>query len=673
MDMSQYLDIFMEESKEHLQNMNEILMILENSPEDLNLLNEIFRIAHTLKGMSGTMGYNNILNLTHEMENVLDDIRKGKIHINASVIDILFECFDELERYIDQIEKHNNDGKNTSKPLIQKLQGIMNNPSKDVKLQDSYETNLKDNTIKVDQYVETAIKKAIGKSLNVYLIKVSLDKKCMLKSARAYIVINTLEKLGEVIQSTPSIEDIEDEKFDFDFELIVVSQNNEEFIYKSISSISEIESIDLIDFKNQEYTITDMDQEELLIASNEKELDVSQTSSYNKTQDISNIKTRTTKTVRVDIERLDNLMNLVSELIIIKTRLEDIDDLNKKQGMNETTEHLERITTSLHDAVMKVRMVPIERVFNRFPRMVRDLSKELNKEISLIMTGAETEVDRTVIDEIGDPLIHLIRNSIDHGIEDIETRIKSNKDRKGIVKLIAYPDGNSVVIEVEDDGKGIDVEKIKSKAIEKNIISLQQSQLMEGNEIVQVLFHPGFSTTDKVSDLSGRGVGLDVVKTKIETLGGTVEVNTAKGKGSKFIIRLPLTLAIIQALLVVTGDEKYAIPLNNIQEITTINADSIRNVQGKEVVLFRNSTLPILRLAELLEVPNVVEKGNEYIIVIVRKGDKSVGIVVDGLIGQQEIVIKSLGKYLTNINGIAGATILGNGSVALIVDTNSFF
>ncbi|AOY77296.1 chemotaxis protein CheA [Clostridium formicaceticum] len=678
MDMSQYLDIFMEESKEHLQSMNEILMQLENSPEDINLLNEIFRIAHTLKGMSGTMGFTNISSLTHEMENILDNIRNRKIHVNSEVIDILFECFDELEKYINKIEHSNNEGESTSDILIKKLQRLMNQEAKTVTVENneaaSVETLEEGKNITIDQYVSNTIEGAMNKGFNVYLIRLSLDKKCMLKSARAYIIINTLEKLSEIIQSTPSIEDIEDEKFDLDFELIIISKYDDRYIHNELSDISEIESIELINLKNKAYSIAAIDQAEAIPLENfhEEQPSVSNFSS-DKSEDVSSKKSKTGKTVRVDIDRLDNLMNLVSELIIIKTRLEDIDDSQKRHGMNEATEHLERITTSLHDAVMKVRMVPIERVFNRFPRMVRDLSKELNKEISLIMTGADTEVDRTVIDEIGDPLIHLIRNSIDHGIEDIDTRLKQNKDKKGTVKLVAYPDGNSVVIEVEDDGKGIDTEKVKTKAVEKNIISLQQSQLMEENEIIQLLFAPGFSTADKVSDLSGRGVGLDVVKTKIEALGGTVEIDSIKGIGSKFIIRLPLTLAIIQALLVITGEEKYAIPLNNIKEITTITANSIRKVQGNEVVLFRNSTLPILRLSRLLNVPNTKDESEEYTTVIVKKGDKITGIVVDELIGQQEIVIKSLGKFLSNTKAIAGATILGNGSVALIIDTNSFF
>lgn len=678
MDMSQYLDIFMEESKEHLQSMNDILMQLENSPSNIDLLNEIFRIAHTLKGMSGTMGFANIASLTHEMENILDAIRNERISITTNVIDMLFECFDELEKYISQIEKDGREGENTSQFIIEKLKALMDRKEMDGEKETLHEAKYlkKEENIDIvlNRYTADIVKKAIEKDYNAFFVRISLDKKCMLKSARAYIVINTLEKLSDIVQSIPSIEDIEDEKFDFSFDLIIVSKYDEKYIIKELDTISEVDFIELVNLNNKKFTIESSQEIDKDFQESQENQHVSDDLSINtKDEGINSRKSKTGKTVRVDIDRLDNLMNLVSELIIIKTRLDDIHDEERKQKMNETTEHLERITTSLHDAVMKVRMVPIERVFNRFPRMVRDLSKELNKEISLVMTGADTEVDRTVIDEIGDPLIHLIRNSIDHGIEDIDTRTRNHKDKKGTVRLSAYPDGNSVVIEVEDDGRGIDISKVKAKAIERNVISLQQSQLMEEHEVIQLLFAPGFSTAEKISDISGRGVGLDVVKTKIEALGGTVEVNSTAGKGTKFIIRLPLTLAIIQALLVVTGDEKYAIPLNNIKEITTITADSIRKVQDNEVVLFRNSTLPILRLSKLLNVPNCIIDREELTIVIVKKGDKMAGVVVDELIGQQEIVIKPLGKYLSSIKGIAGATILGNGSVALIIDTNSFF
>lgn len=685
MDINQYLEIFIEESKEHLQNMNSNLLYLENHPEDTNTLNEIFRVAHTLKGMSATMGFNNIAHLTHEMENVLDYIRRGNMQVNTEITDLLFECFDRLEGYINNVESNSEEGNDSALELIDKLQisklaDIDTNDKEQAEKKINPNTNkIIKSTIKFNEYLNNVVSTAIKDGLNVNLIKITLDSNCMLKSARAYIIISTLEKFADIVQSNPSIEEIEDEKFDLSFELVLITKHEEAFIRKELSSISEVESIEINPLLSENIETSQKND----VVHNTDKIQVVDETKQQENEETKNKKSKTSKTVRVDIDRLDNLMNLVSELIIIKTRLEDAGDEKGRQNTSEAIEYLERITTNLHDAVMKVRMVPIERVFNRFPRMVRDLSKDLGKDITLILSGEETEVDRTVIDEIGDPLIHLIRNSIDHGIEEIDKRLELGKQRTGTVKLSAYPDGNSVVIEVEDDGSGINIEKVKNKAIDRGIITTQDTQLMDNKELIQLLFTPGFSTADKISDISGRGVGLDVVKTKIESLGGTVEADTILGKGTKFIIRLPLTLAIIQALLVVVGSEKYAIPLNSIKEITTIEKSSIRRVQKNEVVLYRDSTLPILRLSELLNVPNTnndidIDSDNDnfdedVIVVIVKKGDKDAGLIVDKLIGQQEIVIKSLGKYLSTIRSIAGATILGNGSVALIVDTNSFF
>lgn len=686
MDMNQYLDIFIEETKEHLQSMNEILLKLESNTYDKDLLNEMFRIAHTIKGMSGTMGYNNIAGLTHEMENVLDLIRNDELQTTEEIVDILFECFDQLEGYIMGIEQEGTEGANQSEELIKRLEGIKlggapASPDASPEPEEAKERQDRLKDLSLPEHVKEAAEKSRKEGLSPYFIKVALEEKCMLKSARAYILINRLERVGDIAYSNPSIEDIEDENFELSFELLLVSKEEQEFLEKEVDDISEIESIDFTELRDINEKPGTGELEKTMDEQNSDGETQVKEEVFNKNEVLSKQKketgkkAKTGKTVRVDIDRLDNLMNLVSELIIIKTRLEDADGKQDASKVNETTEYLERITTSLHDAVMKVRMVPIERVFNRFPRMVRDLSKDLGKDIQLDMAGKETEVDRTVIDEIGDPLIHLIRNSIDHGIEAPEVRRENGKEQNGTVRLEAYPDGNTVVIEVEDDGKGIDVAKVKAKAFSKGLITAEQKEQMEDSEAVELLFTPGFSTADQVSDLSGRGVGLDVVKTKIESLGGDIEVTSRPGQGSKSVIRLPLTLAIIQALLVKVEGEKYAIPLNTIKEITTIDKDKIRNIQGNKVALYREATLPILTLSELLSVPPVEKpfEDPEHTVVIIRKGDKTAGIIVDDLIGQQEIVIKSLGKFLNNVEGIAGATILGNGSVALIVDTNSFF
>lgn len=656
MDANQFMDIFLEEANEHLENLNSSLLQLEKKPQDKYHLNEIFRSAHTLKGMSATMGFNKISSLTHEMENLLDGIRRGDLGINERIVDLLFECLDALQLLISSIANTGDEQEFDMNELIAKLESMAGAGER----RDAAANTCSFERMEFNSHERKAIIKAGEQGFNVYKIEVTLDDNCMLKSARAFIVFNVLEKYGEVIKSVPAVEDIEDEKFGNLMKLVLISSYQSERIRDDIMAVSEIKGVAI---------------EEIYLAADEKQQkegerpDKSQKPSEGNTVR----KNITGKTVRVDIDRLDNLMNLVSELIIIKTRLEENLDIKEETNANEALEYLERITTDLHDAVMKVRMVPIERVFSRFPRMVRDLSKELNKKIVLEMYGEETEVDRTVIDEIGDPLIHLIRNSIDHGIEVVEQRKKLGKPAEGRVVLRAYHDGNTVVIEVEDDGRGIDAEKVARKAVEKGIYSAHQVEQLSEEQVIQLIFSPGFSTASKVSDLSGRGVGLDVVKTKIESLGGLVELETKKGAGSKFIIRLPLTLAIIQALLVNIGSESYAIPLNSTKEIVTIEACHIEKVQTREVTLLRGEILPLIRLDKELEVQKDGDEPEELTVVVVRKGEKLAGMIVDRLIGQQEIVIKPLGKYLSGITHLAGATILGDGRVSLILDTNSFF
>lgn len=687
MDMNQYLEIFIDESKEHLQMMNEILLNLETDQENLSHLGEIFRIAHTLKGMSGTMGFNKLMNLTHKMETLMDLVRNGSLKVSPVIIDALFECLDTLEQYVENLEKYGSEGDIDSQELSDKLVRIAQGdaaaaptkaPEKPAAAAAPAEDDHGDFKLNFSD-VGDLISKAQEMGAMAHLIKVTLEQNCLLKAARAFIVFNTLDSFGEVIMSYPNAEDIEDERFDFDFEILYVTKLSADLIKAELMKVSEVAEVlvkPVVSLQDAPAEQKPQDVEVDLAKIDEREKKDAQSSAMAASQPKAQDKNKaSSKTVRVEIGRLDNLMNLVSELIIIKNRLEELgaEDGSKTSSIDEAIEYLERITTDLHSAVMKVRMVPVEHTFNRFPRLVRDLSKDLGKNIKLLMSGEETEVDRTVIDEIGDPLIHLIRNSLDHGVESPEDREKAGKNPQGTVALRAYPDGNTVVIEVEDDGKGINPEKIKAKAIEKNVVTEEEAAQLNDKEIVNLLFRAGFSTAEKVTDVSGRGVGLDVVKAKIEAINGTVEVNTEWGKGSKFIIRLPLTLAIIDALMVKLREEKFAIPLNNIKEIISIDPSRINMVQDQEVILYWNKTLPIIRLDNVLHVPGEQEERGDLVVVIVKKGDMEAGIVVDSLIGQQEIVIKSLGKYLTGTKVIAGATILGNGSVALIVDPNQLF
>ncbi len=681
MEVNQYLEIFIEESKEHLQNMNTSLLALEQDLEESNLINEIFRSAHTLKGMAGTMGFNNMNTLTHDMENVLSEIRNGNIEVNEEILDILFQCLDKLEENVDFIIDNSVESDETNEALIDELNSILKKESgvkssggkaeevkaddKDQKIDVGSGNKEKYSSIVLDEYEKTLIKKGKKGGFSVYGITIYIDKKCVLKSARTFILMKEIEDMGSVVKAVPTVRELEDEKFEFDFTVIILSENDKDIIKQKLNNISEVEEIFIGEIKVE-------DDEVLVKPKKEKTTSKSQKATAKKSSKDSKSKKPSrpvaNRTVRVDIERLDTLMNLVSELIIVKNGLETAEN-SSKGDFHEKIEFLERITTNLHDAVMKVRMVPIERVFNRFPRLIRDLSKNLNKEIELHMSGEETELDRTVIDEIGDPLVHLIRNAGDHGLETPNERIKKGKDPVGNVYLNAYQNGNNVMIEVGEDGRGIDLDKVVRKAVEKGTITEERAETITKEEIVDLLFKPSFSTADKISDVSGRGVGLDVVKTKIESLGGSIEVITEKDIGSTFKIKLPLTLAIIQGLMVGIGDEKYAIPISTIRNIEQIDVSSIERVQSKDVIHLRGSVIPIVRPYEKLGLPEPEHK-DMVTIVIVNKGEKPYGIVVDSLIGQQEIVIKSIGKYLSYVKVIAGATILGDGEVALILDVN---
>ena len=696
MDVSQYLEIFIDESNEHLQTLSDELMVLEKEPENKDTINEIFRAAHSLKGMAGTMGYKRMQNLTHNMENVFSEIRNDKMKVNSKLVDVLFQCLDALESYVDNIRNTQDEGTDDNEPIIKELNDFLANegkedaqpkeekPQEEAKAEGGTDETITD--VSLADFEKNAVNEALKKGMHVYNIHVYVDPNCILKAARAFLVFKNLEGHGDVIKSMPSVQDIEDEKFDFDFSLVLVTEEDSSKILDIIKNVSEIKDAVLTEIKEplkvEDENATAPEEEakeehknETAPATTEKK---PAPSAAKKPAQAASAKPGVKpvgRSVRVDIEKLDVLMNLVSELIIAKNGLvasaSDEEGNAANQSFHEQIEYLERVTTNLHESVMKVRMMPIESVVSKFPRMIRDLSKKLNKKMELYMTGEETELDRTVIDEIGDPLMHLLRNSADHGLESAEVRAERGKPEVGSIFLNAYQDGNNVVIEVGDDGNGIDVEKVKAKAIEKGNITEEQAEMMTEKEIIDLLFKPSFSTSDKITDVSGRGVGLDVVKSKIEALGGAVEVKTTYGVGSTFIIHLPLTLAIIQALMVKLGDEKYAISLDSIQTIEDIPVSEIKYVHAKEVINLRGNVIPLVRLRELLDVPGEPEESENITVVIVSKGDKQAGLVVDSLIGQLEIVIKSLGKYININKMISGATILGDGSVALIIDANT--
>lgn len=680
MDVSQYLEIFIDETKEHLQSLNEHLLIIEKEPDNKDTINEIFRAAHSLKGMAGTMGYKRMQRLTHDMENVLSEIRNGKMSVTAELVDVLFQCLDALEAYLENIQQTSDEGTDDNEKIVGELNRLLGGESTAaVTAKTAGETAApasdenKYRSIKIADYEMHAFDEAVSQGMNVYGLTVYVQESCVLKAARAFLVFKAIEELGEIVRAEPGVDDIEDEKFDFDFSLLVISEHPVEKIIKAVENVSEIAKatggkIELKSDSVPEAGSAENKENEKEQAEEAKEQKNQAVSTKKQGKPVSN------RTVRVDIEKLDELMNLVSELIIAKNSIVSADSTDSGRGRNgfrDQIEYLERVTTNLHESVMKVRMVPIESVVNRFPRMIRDLSKKLDKKMELYMSGEDTELDRTVIDEIGDPLMHLLRNSADHGLESTEKRIARGKNEQGSIFLDAYQDGNNVVIEVRDDGNGIDVESVREKAVERGTVTREQADTMSDRDIINLLFLPSFSMSKKVSDISGRGVGLDVVKSKIESLGGDVEVRSVLGEGSKFIIRLPLTLAIIQALMVKVAEEKYAIPLGTIQTIEDIPVSDIRHVQGREVIHLRGAVIPVVRMNGILETGAVEEAQENMTVVIIKKGDRFAGLVVDSLIGQQEIVIKPIGKYIRNSKLISGATILGDGEVALILDVNT--
>ncbi|MEH7355996.1 chemotaxis protein CheA [Neobacillus drentensis] len=667
MDLNNYLEMFIEESKDHLQAINDELLKLELEPENIAIINEIFRSAHTLKGMAGTMGFEDLASLTHEMENVLDLLRNSQLSITSEIMDVIFKCVDFIEKMVNSIEQ-GGDGKENVTEIVSQLAKIQD-PSH------TYQVDLFDAShelavaadLVIDEYQNSIINEAKMMGNNVYQITVTLDERCVMKSVRAYMVFQVAEELGEIIQTYPPVEEIEEEKFENSFTLLLLSQRAMQEIQTQFANVSEVKEVIVSEGLSQEIV-----KKNPSVTNDENTGPANQLPEKENTGD--NKKKQRSKSIRVDIEKLDHLMNLFSELIIDRGRLEQIARKSGLSELTETVEHMTRISTDLQDLILNMRMVPVEQVFNRFPRMVRDLAKELNKKVQLVVEGAETELDRTVIDEIGDPLVHLLRNALDHGLESTEERLANKKPEEGKILLKAYHSGNHVFIEVVDDGKGINREKVLNKAIERGVVSIEEAKSLTDQQIYALIFSSGFSTADKISDISGRGVGLDVVKTKIESLGGVISIDSTPGQGSIFHIQLPLTLSIINSMLVNVEEETYAIPFTSIVEITTITFDEIKTLHGQKVFQFRGQVVPLIYLNDVFHVPPVETafKEQHHYIVIVRKGNKTVGLVVDSVLGQQEVVLKSLGGLLSNLYAISGATILGNGEVALIIDSNQF-
>ena len=633
MDVSQYLEIFIDESEEHLQTLSDCIMVLEKEPDNKDTINEVFRAAHSLKGMAGTMGFKRMQHLTHDMENVFQEVRSDHIKVTSGMIDLLFKCLDALEGYVDNIKSTSDEGTEDNEVIIKELNDFIaktegaeetgnteTSEAKEAAPESTQEEKAGQEKIELTNDEKKAIREAESNGQHIYVMTVHIQKDCLLKAARAFLVFKAVEDFGQILVYRPSSQDIEDEKFEFEFSFFLASEESEDKIVAVAKAVSEIEKVDAEEIHLDEYVKEAEAQEEQQAkeaTAEQKEAPAEAPKAAEKKAPAANAKKQTNakpvtgRTVRVDIEKLDALMNQVSELIIAKNSLVSISSNEsgeyQNQSFHEQIEYLERITTNLHESVMKVRMVPIESVVNKFPRMIRDLSRKLGKKMELYMTGEDTELDRTVVDQIGDPLQHLLRNSADHGLEDNATRVERGKPEVGSIFLKAFQEGNNVIIEVGDDGNGIDVAAVRDKAVERGVITAEQAENMSQKEIINLLFLPSFSMAKKITDISGRGVGLDVVKSNIEALGGDVEVRTKLGEGTTFIVRLPLTLAIIQALMVEIRDEKYAIALGSIANIESIPVNEIKYVQAQEVIHLRGAVIPLIRLDQVLDMEEQAE------------------------------------------------------------------
>lgn len=665
--MDVYLTVFLEEAKENIQQLNDLLLELEKDKENQEIINSIFRIIHTLKGMAGTMEFDILAQFSHKLESILDLLRNNKVELNHDMMNLFFKCADVIEESLNNIAS----GGKGEIPEIKELEVDLDNYLEDFKTKkadnnsitkkhgSSKNGDIKDYYLSISEDTMNVLKhvyqKAQEKGLNFYFLKVLLLENVQLKQARAYSIYHRLEELDcEIVYTFPSVEEIEKENFDRELVFGIITSKSVGEIAEAINKIAEVQSVYVDEFSinSMEEAVLEKDKhQDEIQENNEKEV-------------------KLLKTIRVDINKLDELMNLMAELVIARSRIvETLSKYNLKE-VDESLSQLSRITLDLQNIVMKLRMVPVSFVFNRFPRLVRDLSQELGKKVNFIIRGEDTELDRTVADEIGDPLVHLIRNSLDHGIEKPHERIAKGKPEVGTLILSARHEGNGVIIEVEDDGKGMNKEEILRKAVERGLISSSETSKLSDEEIFNLVFLPGFSTKTVSTEVSGRGIGMDVVKATVENLKGTVSLETKKDKATKITIRLPLTLAIIEALLVTVNDDVYAIPIANIDTTQRLEDGELKIVEDREVFLLRGEIIPVVRLRDLFGygLSQVSLKEN---IVIVRIGNKKYGVVVDKLLGQDDIVIKSLGSLLSDVKEFSGGAILGDGRIALILDVAS--
>ena len=660
-NLSEYKEIFVNESRENLQTLNQSLLDLEKDPKNTDLLNNIFRSAHSLKGSSATMGYVNISELAHKMENVLDMMRNGQIVVTSDILDAIFDCFDVLETLVGEIEEGNESGIDVT-PLVKKLNGISTDEVEvvvETKKEQEKEQEKETHELKLSEDEIKKVHDATDEGLDIVRVNITLDEECGTKSIRGMMILNTLNEHGTTLATFPDAKKLEHGEFGDGFDVIIGTGQDTDVIKTIIEKMNEVSEVDI--------SLFSVEQVQQQVQEPKGEGDKKEVKGVKVETSV----TRNVQSVRINIERLDSLMNLVGELVINKIRLLDIKTTHglKDKDLDESVSTIDRLTTDLRDEIMLIRMLPVEHVFNRFPRMVRDLSKNRGKEIDFVMSGGEIELDRTILDEIGELIVHLLRNCVDHAIELPEERERAGKNRRGTVELSARREKDHVIIEVDDDGAGIDAQKLKSKVLEKGLIPEAELDKLTEEELQELLFLPGISTSKEITDISGRGVGMDAVKTKIESLGGIVRLNSTLGGGTNIKLQLPLTMAIIQAMLVTVEAQTYAIPITNISEIVTVMKGNVRRIGDNGVTTLRGNILSLRRLNDIMGLDSI--EGDELTVVVIDKGTGSMGLVVDSVVSQQEVVIKSLDSLLGTTRGFAGATILGDGRVILILDVAS--
>lgn len=683
LDMSQYVDLFLQEADEQIEILEQETLKLEEDPTS-ERLQIIFRAAHTLKGSSRAMGFAGMAELTHEMENVLDQLREDRLLVSTEIADALLQCQDELRQMVVNIREGNGDQADCS-ALVTQLQGFVNGSSAPAAADaaPAAASGPQEESLPLSPELVDTLKQAAEQS-PIRHLRVTLNAECVMKFARAYMVIGVLTEVAELLATVPSVEDLEEEKFNLQFIALFQGGPTDDELLAQLKGISEIDSLVLSPWSAEaapELSVVSKEAEAAPVASAAPVAPAAPAAPAVKAPSTDANKQAASvsgQTVRVDVTRLDALMNLIGELVIDRTRIAQIgSELGSKfndpniDALEETVSHIARITSDLQDQIMKARMMPIETVFNRFPRVVRDLANKLGKDVKLELVGGETELDRSVIEVIGDPLLHILRNSVDHGLEDPDTREQVGKSRQGRVLVKACHQDNHIVIEISDDGRGIDAERIRKKAVEKGLLTKDQAERLTEREALQYIFSSGFSTAAEVSEVSGRGVGMDIVRSNLQRLGGLIDLETEVGKGSRFVLRLPLTLAIIRGLLTKVGEQVIVLPLGSVVETLLVETESIQSVNRNEVIVLRGQTLPLVRLNDMFAIQSREDSTEDgQYVVVVGLAERRIGLAVDGLVGEKEVVIKSLSRFCGEVPGISGATILGDGNVALIADVN---